>query len=58
MWRSPRSIVEGALAVAGAEAVGAYLALAGRAGEVYEEVEGEYGGRDLSVVYQWLQDKN
>ncbi|KAM0693214.1 hypothetical protein Q7P36_006467 [Cladosporium allicinum] len=46
------------LAVAGAEAVGAYLALAGRAGEVYEEVEGEYGGKDLSVVYRWLQDKN
>jgi hypothetical protein len=33
------------------------LALAGRAREVCEEVEGEYGGRDLSVVYQWLQEK-
>jgi hypothetical protein len=33
------------------------LALAERASEVYEEVEGEYGERNLSVVYQWLQEK-
>jgi hypothetical protein len=31
------------------------LALAGRARDIYEE--GEYGERDLSVVYQWLQEK-
>lgn len=44
------------LAMAGAEGVGAHLALAERACEVYDEVEEGYSGRDLSVVYQWLQD--
>lgn len=44
------------LAMAGAEAAGAHLALAGKACQVYDEVEEGYSGRDLSVVYQWLQD--
>lgn len=44
------------LAMAGAEAAGAHLALAEKACQVYEEVEGTHNGKDISVVYQWLQD--
>lgn len=46
------------LAMAGADASGIALALAGTAREVYNAVDDVYRGKDLSVVYQWLQDKS
>lgn len=46
------------LAVEAAGVVGARLELAGKATEVYEHVEAEHPGRDFSVVYQWLEDKD
>ncbi|EON61056.1 3-hydroxyisobutyrate dehydrogenase [Coniosporium apollinis CBS 100218] len=45
------------LAMAGADASGIALVLAGTAREVYNAVDDVYRGKDLSVVYQWLQDK-
>jgi 3-hydroxyisobutyrate dehydrogenase-like beta-hydroxyacid dehydrogenase len=44
--------------MAGAEASGIALALAATAREVYNAVDDVYGGKDLSVVYQWLKDKS
>lgn len=46
------------LAMAGAEQSGIVLVLGGRAREVYDAVDKEYHGKDLSVVYKWLQDKS
>ncbi|EXL93792.1 NAD binding domain of 6-phosphogluconate dehydrogenase-domain-containing protein [Fusarium oxysporum II5] len=45
------------LAMAGAKASGALLPLAEKAHEVYRAVEEAYSGKDLSVVYQWLQNQ-
>ncbi|KAF5615251.1 3-hydroxyisobutyrate dehydrogenase [Fusarium sp. NRRL 25303] len=45
------------LAMAGAKASGALLPLAEKAHEVYCAVEEAYSGKDLSVVYQWLQNQ-
>jgi 3-hydroxyisobutyrate dehydrogenase-like beta-hydroxyacid dehydrogenase len=46
------------LAMAGAEESGIALALARTAREVYDAVDEDYRGKDLSVVYQWLQEKS
>lgn len=45
------------LAMSGAEASGAYLTLARKAYEVYDAVTETHSGKDLSVVYQWLQNQ-
>ncbi|KAK3716321.1 hypothetical protein LTR37_006471 [Vermiconidia calcicola] len=45
------------LAMAGAKASGAALPLADKAFEVYRAVGETDGGRDLSIVYQWLQNQ-
>lgn len=46
------------LAVEAAREAGARLELAGRAGEVYEEVERVEPVKDFSVVYKWIQKKS
>jgi 3-hydroxyisobutyrate dehydrogenase-like beta-hydroxyacid dehydrogenase len=46
------------LAMMGAEAVGAKLTLAEKATSVYDDVEQVYRGKDLSVLYKWLQDRS
>jgi len=45
------------LAMAAAKEAGARLELGKRASEVYEEAEGEFRGKDFSVVYRWLGGK-
>lgn len=45
------------LAMEAAGKVGARLELAGRASEVYQEVEDAEDGKDFSVVYRWLGGK-
>ena len=45
------------LAIAAAKEVGAELALAETAREVYEETEKAHKGKDFSVVYRWLGGK-
>lgn len=45
------------IAIEAAGKVGAQLKLADRAVEVYGEVEDQYEGKDLSVVYKWLGGK-
>lgn len=45
------------LAMEAAGKVGAHLELADRAAAIYGEVEDQYTGKDLSVVYKWLGDK-
>lgn len=46
------------LAIAGAEASGAPLLLASKAYEIYQTVSETDGSKDLSIVYQWLQDQS
>ena len=45
------------LAMEAAGQVGAHLKLADRVAEIYSEVEDQYTGKDLSVVYKWLGDR-
>ncbi|RTE68903.1 hypothetical protein BHE90_016714 [Fusarium euwallaceae] len=42
------------LAMVGARASGASIALADKAHDVYNAVDGSFKGKDFSVVYQWL----
>lgn len=44
------------LAMAGAEGSGVSLMLARKADDVYTAVEKVYSGKDMSVVYKWMQD--
>ena len=44
------------LAMAGAEASGITLALARPANELYSVVDSAHSGKDLSVVYKWMQE--
>jgi len=46
------------LAMEAAEGGGVRLELGGKAAEVYEEVEGQEGVKDFSVVYKWLGGKS
>ena len=45
------------LAVTAAKEAGARLALAEKATEVYEATEKQHKGKDFSVVYKWLTEK-
>ena len=45
------------LAIAAAEEAGARLELSEKAQEIYEDAEGEFTGKDFSVVYRWLGGK-
>ncbi|KAK5452848.1 hypothetical protein LTS15_006996 [Exophiala xenobiotica] len=44
------------LAMAGAQEAGVELALAKTADDVYTAVEAAYSGKDLSIVYKWMQE--
>jgi 3-hydroxyisobutyrate dehydrogenase len=46
------------LAMAGAEASGTSLPLASAAYKVYQDVGESDGGKDFSIVYQWLQNRS
>lgn len=46
------------LAMEAATKSGARFELAQKASEVYKDVETKHAGRDLSVVYKWLNEEN
>ena len=46
------------LAMAAAQEAGVQMVMGAKAGEVYEAVEGQEGGKDFAVVYRWLREKS